>query len=59
MPFYQNIFTNKERGVLRKEQVGVRDSKTFRPVYLAVEPEFLKVEFDNFFDDIDELLKEI
>jgi hypothetical protein len=42
---------------LRKEKVGVRDSKTLKPVYLAVEPEFLKEEFDKLFDDIDELLK--
>lgn len=47
----------KERGVLRKEQVGVRDSKTLRPVYLAVEPQYLKDEFSKLFDDIDELLK--
>ena len=47
----------KERGVLRKEQVGVRDSKTLRPVYLAVEPQYLKEEFSKLFDDIDELLK--
>jgi len=53
----KTFLPTKERGVLRKEQVGVRDSKTLRPVYLAVEPEFLKVEFDKFFDDIDELLK--
>jgi Fic family protein len=46
----------KERGVLRKEQVGVRDSKTLKPVYLAVEPQFLKEEFAKLFDDIDELL---
>jgi Fic family protein len=46
----------KERGVLRKEQVDVRDSKTLIPIYLAVEPEFLKEEFSKLFDDIDELL---
>lgn len=47
----------KERGVLRKVQVDVRDSKTLKPVYLAVEPQFLKEEFSKLFDDIDELLK--
>lgn len=47
----------KERGVLRKEQVGIRDSKTLKPVYLAVEPQFLKEEFGKLFDDIEELLK--
>lgn len=46
----------KERGVLRKEQVGVRDSITLKPVYLAVEPQFLKAEFGKLFDDIDVLL---
>ena len=46
----------KERGKLRKEQVGVRDAKTLKPVYLAVEPQFLKQEFNKLFDDIDELL---
>ena len=29
----------KERGILRKEQRGIRDSKTLKPVYLAVEPQ--------------------
>ena len=51
------ILPIKERGVLRKEQIGVRDSKTLRPVYLAVEPQFLKKEFNKLFDDTDELLK--
>jgi Fic family protein len=53
----KTLLTSKERGVLRKEQVGVRDSKTLKPVYLAVEPQFLKEEFGKLFDDIDELLK--
>lgn len=47
----------KERGVLRKVQMGVRDTKTLKPVYLAVEPQYLKKEFTKLFDDIDELLK--
>ena len=47
----------KERGKLRKELIGVRDSKTLKPVYLAVEPGYLKDEFNKLFDDIDELLK--
>lgn len=47
----------QERGVLRKEQVGVRDSTTLKPVYLAVEPQFLKEEISKLFDDIDESLK--
>ncbi len=45
------------RGKVRKEQVGIRDSKTLKPVYMAVEPEFVKVELDKLFDDIDILLK--
>jgi Fic family protein len=53
----KTLLPQKERGVLRKEQIGVRDSKTLKPVYLAVEPQFLKVEFGKLFDDIDELLK--
>jgi Fic family protein len=53
----KTLLPAKERGVLRKEQVGVRDSKTLKPVYLAVEPQFLKEEFSKLFDDIDELLK--
>jgi Fic family protein len=47
----------KERGILRKEQVGVRDSATLKPVYLAVEPQYLEAEFSKLFDDIDVLLK--
>ncbi len=46
----------KERGVLRKVQVGIRDSNTLKPVYMAVEPQFLEHEFSKLFDDIDELL---
>jgi Fic family protein len=45
-----------ERGVLRKVQVGIRDSNTLKPIYLAVEPQFLENEFNKLFDDIDELL---
>lgn len=51
------LVPTKERGVLRKEQVGVRDSKTLKPVYLAVEPQYLKAEFKKLFDDIEILLK--
>ena len=45
------------RGKVRKEQVGVRDSKTLKPVYLAVEPQFVNEELSNLFYDISELLK--
>ncbi len=54
----ETILPSKERGVLRKGQVGIRDSKTLRPVYLAVEPEYLKAEFDKLFEDIRTLLNE-
>lgn len=53
----KTLLPAKERGVLRKEQVGVRDSATLKPVYLAVEPQFLEAEFDKLFYDIDVLLK--
>lgn len=47
----------KERGKIRKDQVGVRDSKTLKPVYLAVEPQFVNKELTKLFADISELLK--
>lgn len=47
----------KERGKLRNEQIGIRDSATLRPVYMAVEPQFLEAEFNKLFDDIDVLLQ--
>jgi len=53
----KTLLPAKERGRLRTDQVGVRDSETLRPVYLAVEPEFLKEEFSKLFDDIDFLLQ--
>ncbi len=45
------------RGKVRKEQVGVRDSKTLKPIYLAVEPQFVNQELSKLFADISELLK--
>ena len=47
----------KLRGKVRKEQVSVRDSKTLKPVYLAVEPQFVNEELTKLFADISELLK--
>ncbi|MEO8150634.1 MAG: Fic family protein [Bacteroidia bacterium] len=47
----------KERGKFRTVQVGVRDSATGRPVYLAVEPEFVNVEMSKLFSDITVLMK--
>lgn len=53
----QSILPKKERGKIRREQVGVRDSSTLRPIYLAVEPEFVDVELTKLFSDIDKLLE--
>lgn len=52
----KTLLPGNERGVLRKVQVGIRDSITLKPVYMAVEPQFLEIEFSKLFDDIDELL---
>ncbi len=52
----KTLLPGKERGVLRKVQVGIRDSNTMKPVYMAVEPQFLEQEFSKLFDDIVELL---
>ena len=46
----------KHRGKLRTEQVGIFSGGKVE--YLAVEPEFVKAEFDKFFSDINILLKE-
>jgi Fic family protein len=53
----KTLLSSKERGKLRKYPMAVYDSGTLKPVYIAVEPEFLKTEFNKLFDDIDELLK--
>ena len=45
------------RGKVRKEQVGVRDSNTLKPVYIAVEPQFVNEELNKLFQDISVLLK--
>lgn len=45
------------RGKVRKSMVGIRDSKTMRPVYLAVEPKFVNEELDKLFADIQVLFK--
>jgi Fic family protein len=47
----------KAKGKIRKVQVGIRDGVTMRPVYLAVEPEFVREELSKLFADIAELLK--
>ena len=48
----QTLLKKKERGKLRISQVGVFDNATGRPVYLAVEPEFVKEEVAKLFADI-------
>ena len=53
----QTFLPAKERGAIRKHQIGVRDSKTLRPVYLAIEPELVIEALTNLFADIDTLLK--
>jgi hypothetical protein len=44
------------RGKVRKQQVGVHDTKSLKPVYLAVEPQFVNEELSKLFADISELL---
>lgn len=53
----EGILPKKERGRVRTEKVGVRDSSSALPIYLAVEPEYVKEEFNKLFKDIDTLLK--
>ncbi|MBI1316147.1 Fic family protein [bacterium] len=42
---------------VRKDQVGVRDSKTLKPVYWAVEPHLVNQELLKLFNDIQTLLE--
>lgn len=53
----KTLLHSKLQGKIRKEQVGVRDSKTLRPVYMAVEPQFVDEELTKLFVDIAELIK--
>jgi Fic family protein len=46
-----------ERGALRNVQVGIRDASSLKPIYLAVEPDYLKSEFDKLFQDIELILQ--
>jgi Fic family protein len=46
----------KNRGKVRKEQVGIRDANSLKPIYLAVEAAFVNQELDKLFSDISELL---
>ncbi len=45
------------RGKVRKQMVAIYDSDSFRPVYIAIEPEFVNEELTRLFDDIAVLLK--
>ncbi|MDR0694016.1 MAG: Fic family protein [Prevotellaceae bacterium] len=51
------LLAAEERGTVRKYPVGVYDSKTLRPVYLAVEPEQVNAELFKLFADIALLLQ--
>jgi Fic family protein len=51
------LLKTRERGKYRKNQVGVFDNSTGRPVYLAVEPEFVKQEVTKLFTDIGLLIE--
>ena len=50
------LLSKSQIGKYRKNQVGVFDNQTGRPVYMAVEPEFVKQEITKLFDDIKLLL---
>ncbi len=53
----KTLLAAKERGKYRKTGVGVFDNSTGRPVYLAVEPEFVKTEITKLYADIAMLLQ--
>lgn len=53
----ETLLSEDRRGRIRNEQVGIRDSRSLRPVYLAVEPEFVGQELEKLFDDISMLLR--
>jgi len=53
----KGLLPAKERGAIRKDAMWVRDAKTLKPVYGAVEPEFVDAEMIRFFADISALLK--
>jgi len=54
--FSATLVKPSERGKFRKDQVGVYDRATGRPVYMAVEPQFVKDEMAKLFEDIQVLL---
>jgi Fic family protein len=47
----------RQRGKVRQNAIGIRDSSTLKMVYLAVEPEYVQQELDKLFGDIAILLK--
>ena len=51
----KSILLKKERGKIRKVQVGVRSEG--RLIYLAIEPELIRAELEKLFADISILLK--
>ena len=53
----KTLLPAKERGAIRKSPVWIRDSKTLKPAYIAVEPEFADDELGKLFSDITILLK--
>ena len=52
----RNLLKKKEQGKYRKTQIGVFDNNTGRPVYMAVEPEYIEQEMARLFADITTLL---
>ena len=53
----KTLLPSKERGKIRKHQVGVRDATTLKPVYMAMEAEFVDIELDKLFAAIAHLLE--
>ena len=53
----KTLVATPERGKFRKEDVGVYDSATGKPAYLAVESEFVKQEMEILFADISILIE--
>ena len=52
----RTLVNKPAQGKIRKSPVGVYDTATGRPVYIAVEPENVKNEISKLFDDIKTLL---
>jgi Fic family protein len=52
----RTLVNKSAQGKLRKTPVGVYDTTTGRPVYIAVEPEYVNDEISKLFEDIKILL---